>query len=451
MTDTLPDRRAAFRTAIERFLKQRLDGKLEKLQPDDPKYDELRAQFVFATWMEDAAKRIDQLQMATHILKPTFPEAKIKETTNLFISPDRLNRSFEVGSHTLDATFAADVVGNAAALDIYKLLRVEAEGKPLIDAVLARDPDLIDALGNKTEQAAAWIEAFAALVQPRGGLASHTRAKQLYWLVGDDPRNNDNFHLLAPLYASSLAHAVFKTINEDRFGDAGKAARQARREKRDHPTGCREYPHLAEQKLGGTKPQNISQLNSERGGKNYLLASLPPNWKSRAIREPYNTESIFPRFGRRPEVRELVQGLSHFLASNPPPNIETRQRREAYIEGLTDELVGFAAELQTALPAGWSLDTRCRLVRAEQLWLDPARAEQDEAFRAEWRKMDWPDDIGRRLGNWLNSKLVDKLPVGDVEQREWINELLGHTEWMARIDQDRHLLDQQQRQSGGAS
>jgi CRISPR-associated protein Csy1 len=446
MTDNLSDRRAVFRTAIERFLKERLDGKLEKLKPDDPKREELGAQFVFATWIEDAAHRASQIQAVTHSLKATHPDAR---GTNLYRPPDALPPHPEVGSHTLGTAFASDVVGNAAALDVYKLLRIDVDGRPLLDAVLADDQDLAKALSDDADKSERWIKAFAALVQPRGTPTSHTHAKQLYWLAGDDPRNNDNFHLLAPLYAGSLAHAVFKTINEDRFGDAGKAARQARREKRDHPTGCREYPHLAEQKLGGTKPQNISQLNSERGGKNYLLASLPPNWKSRAIRQPYNTESIFPRFGQRPEVRELVQGLSKFLASNPEPNVETRQRREAYIDGLMDELIVFAAELQTALPAGWSLDTRCRLVRAEQLWLDPARAEQDEEFRTEWRRMDWPDDIRRRFGNWLNSKLVDKLPVGDVEQREWMSELLGHTEWASRIDHDSRLLDQQQRQGGG--
>jgi CRISPR-associated protein Csy1 len=446
MTDNFSDRRAVFRTAIERFLKERLDGKLEKLKPDDPRRDELAAQFVFATWIEDAARRAGQIQAVTHSLKATHPDAR---GTNLYRPPDVLAHHREVGSHTLGTAFASDVVGNAAALDVYKLLRIDVDGRPLLDAVLADDQDLAKALSDDADESGRWIKAFAALVQPRGTPASHTQAKQLYWLTGDDPRKDDNFHLLAPLYASSLAHAVFKTINEDRFGDAGKAARQARREKRDHPTGCREYPHLAEQKLGGTKPQNISQLNSERGGKNYLLASLPPNWKSRAIREPYNTESIFPRFGQRTEVRELAQGLGKFLASNPDPNLETRQRREAYFDGLMDELILFAAELQTALPAGWSLDARCRLVRAEQLWLDPARAEQDEEFRNDWRRMDWPEDIGRRFGNWLNSKLVDRLPVGDVEQRHWADELLGHTEWSTRIDQDRRLLDQQQRQGGG--
>lgn len=448
MTDKSLDRRAAFRTAIEGFLKERLDGKLEKLKPDDSKRDELAAQFAFEQWIDDAARRVSQIQAVTHSLKAMHPDAR---GTNLYRPPDGLVNHAEIGSHTLDAVFAGDVVGNAAALDVYKFLRIDVEGRPLLDAIFANDPDLAAALGNDPTKVSAWIEAFGGLIQPRGNLASHTRAKQLYWLAGDDPRNNEHFHLLAPLYASSLAHAVYQTINEDRFGEASKAARQARRDKRDHPRGYREYPHLAVQKLGGTKPQNISQLNSERRGDNYLLASLPPNWKSRAVREPFNTDSVFPRFGHRPEVRDLVRGLKAFLATDPDPTLDTRQSRAAYIEGLTDELVDFAAELQTALPAGWSLDATCRLVQAEQLWLDPARTEEDETFRAEWRQMRWPEEIGRRFGNWLNSKLVDKLPMGDIEQRAWTRELLGHTEWAARIDQAARELNQQQRHAGGAA
>ncbi len=441
-------RRPAFRTAIEGFLKERLASKLEKLQPDDPKRDELGAQFVFATWLGDAASRAGQIQAVTHSLKAMHPDAR---GTNLYRPPDQLAQHPEVGSHTLDATFAVDVVGNAAALDVYKFLRIEANGQTLLDAVLARDPDLIDALGDKPEQAAAWVEAFAALVQPRGALASHSRAKQLYWLAGDDPRDDEHFHLLAPLYASSLAHAVYKTIYEDRFGEASKAARQARRDTRDHPHGYREYPHLAVQKLGGTKPQNISQLNSERRGDNYLLASLPPQWKSRAIREPFHTESVFPGFGRRREVRNLVRGLKTFLAADPDPTMDTRERRAAYVDGIIDELVSFAAELQAALPAAWSLNATCRLSLSEQLWLDPARAEQDEAFRIEWQQMRWPDDVGHRFGNWLNGQLTDKLPMGDIEHRAWTGELLGHTEWAARIDQASRALHQHQRHAGGVA
>jgi hypothetical protein len=38
---------------------------------------------------------------------------------------------------------------------------------------------------------------------------------------------------------------------------------KAKWEHRDHDGVSREYPNLAVQKFGGTKPQNISQLNSD--------------------------------------------------------------------------------------------------------------------------------------------------------------------------------------------
>ncbi len=64
------------RSAIEQFLKERFDTKAEKLQPDDPKYQALVEQFQFDTWVNDAARRVGQLQVVTHSLKPIHPDAK---------------------------------------------------------------------------------------------------------------------------------------------------------------------------------------------------------------------------------------------------------------------------------------------------------------------------------------------------------------------------------------
>ncbi|MEO5558449.1 MAG: type I-F CRISPR-associated protein Csy1 [Dokdonella sp.] len=446
MNDNPSHRRSSFRTTIEQFLKERLDGKLDKLAPDDPKRDELTAQFRLDTWIDDAARRAGQIQAVTHSLKPIHPDAR---GTNLYRPPDEINQHDEIGSHQLGTRFATDIVGNAAALDVHKLLKLQVEGKSLLEWMSSGDADLIAALSEDTHKAETWIAAFVGITRPRGASASNERAKQLYWLTGDDPLDDDHYQLLAPLYASSLAHAVFHLINEDRFGEAGKEARKARREQRDHNTGYHEYPSLAVQKLGGTKPQNISQLNSERGGINYLLGSLPPKWKACALHEPWNVDSVFPRFGRRDDVRELARGLRVFLNRAPDPTVETRERREAYIDGLIDELVLFAAELQGALPTGWTNDPRCQLVDAEQLWLDPGRAEDDEEFRARWLRLDWLDAIRDRFGNWLNAQLDNKLPVGEVEQRQWARELDVHTEWAAHIDKDRRRIEEGASRSGG--
>lgn len=426
MTPISEQRKTNFQTAITKFLQERLDAKLAKLKPDDPAGDDLRTRYRPDAWLEDAARRVAQIQAVTHTLKPIHPDAR---GTNIYCPPSALAAREELGSHVLGDAFDGDVVGNAAALDVYKFLKVPVEDRPLLDWMLAGDADLAAALHDDAATARSWMEAFAGIVQPRTPEAStHTRAKQLYWLTGEDPCEDAGYTLLAPLYASSLAHAVFRTINEDRFGEAAKAAREARWEHRDHPTGLREYHGLAVQKLGGTKPQNISQLNSERGGNNYLLASLPPHWRTRAVRAPLRMDSIFPGFGKRAEVSATVRRLDAFLRTNPPPTMDTRNHREALVDALIDELVDYATPLQTTLPAGWTRDPDCRLVEAECLWLDPGRAlsapPDDPAFAAAWHAMDWPADIGRRFAQWLNAQLKDQLPVGDAEARQWQKELL---------------------------
>lgn len=126
MTST-EGRSAAFRNTIEHFLKERLDAKLDKLQADDPKRADLIAQHRRETWLADAARRVMQIQIVTHTLKPIHPDAR---GTNLFCAPHDLPAHTEVGSHVLGRDFSSDVVGNAAALDVFKLLKLQVEGAP---------------------------------------------------------------------------------------------------------------------------------------------------------------------------------------------------------------------------------------------------------------------------------------------------------------------------------
>ncbi len=95
-------RAAEIRSGIEAFLKERFDTKAEKLAPDDPKYQALVEQFQFDTWINDAARRVGQLQVVTHSLKPIHPDAK---GSNLYAPPESLNNHSFVGSHTLPADF----------------------------------------------------------------------------------------------------------------------------------------------------------------------------------------------------------------------------------------------------------------------------------------------------------------------------------------------------------
>ena len=432
MSRPISGRPAELRLLIERFLQERLDGKLEGFAADDPKHADLHQQFIPSRWLEDAARRVSQIQAVTHSLKPIHPDAK---GTNLYCPPQTLHELPVVGTHCLGEDFAGDVVGNAAALDVYKFLKLEYQGRTLLALALTRDADLVAALSDDPVQAQAWVSAFAELTKPRARPASHTLAKQIYWLIGNEPGDDASFHLLAPLYASSLAHSVYKTVQDDRFSEGAKAARQARKDGAFSQRPVRDYPQMAIQQLGGTKPQNISQLNSERRGNNLLLASLPPTWRSADLNPLLGTDSMFHRYGRRKQVKEMVKALLAFFKSDPTANLETREHRQEWVNGLIDEFLQFSAELRSLSP-GWSQGTDCRLSSAGKHWLDPEGVEQACAQSALPVPTDTAEQISALFANWLNGQLRDPLPMGDPEYLEWRNQM--HEQIKAEEREGRH-------------
>ncbi|MHB1059209.1 MAG: type I-F CRISPR-associated protein Csy1 [Rhodanobacter sp.] len=434
-----------FRTTIAGFIEARREAKLKGKDDDADtalKYD-------YGTWLADAARRVGQIQAVTHVLKATHPDAR---GSSLHVAPSRLPQRAEIGSHLLGMDYAQDVVGNAAALDVFKLLKLDVDGRRLLDWMQAGDPDLLAALSDDAEQAEAWMKAFASLVREETQPSSHPMAKQLYWLAGEDPQDDSQYHLLQPMFSSSLVHTVHADIQDARFGEANKEARQAKRDGKPADAVYRDYRELVARKLGGTKPQNISQLNSERGGVNYLLASLPPPaWKPRTGMSLLKLESVFDEkrgaFNRYGGVQELLRALASFLKKNPDPNKETRGQHETIEQAIGQELAMFGVGVRGSYPAGWTRDEACRLPLCEQLWLDPERTElpeRDDVEHLHWREEDlafnevyargnWADEVATRFGLWLNGQLrkrSDKLAMlGEAEMRHFASKAILDVAW----------------------
>lgn len=431
----LTERAKAFRMVITTFINERRDAKLKGKEEDAA----TAAKYDYATWLTDAARRVSQIQAVTHILKATHPDAR---GSSLHLLPDQLPQHEEIGSHLLGADFAEDVVGNAAALDVFKFLKLEVDGLRLLDWMQKGDTDLQAALSGDAGEAKEWMQAFAGLVRAEQDPVSHPMAKQIYWLVGEEPSDNTQYHLLQPLFSSSLAHKVHADIQDVRFGEANKLARQAYRAKEAHEGCYRDYKNLAVRKLGGTKPQNISQLNSERGGVNYLLPSLPPVWNKAKPIKLLNVESVWTAFFWFDEVRHQVRSLADFLLSvaDQPSVMSIRDQRKLLEQELGQQLAIFGVYVADTNKPGWTRDPACRLPLSEQLWLDSERTElplrkdhmdEDEAFNAAYIRGDWPDEVAGRFASWLNSRLHEAglTSVGDAEYRHWAKQALIDTAW----------------------
>lgn len=426
-----------FRSAIAAFIEARREAKLKGKEDDA----EAAAKYECATWLADAARRVTQIQAVTHVLKASHPDAR---GSSLHAEPETLPSHAEVGSHLLRDGYSEDIVGNAAALDVFKFLKLEVENRRLLDWMRDGDPDLRDALSADAELASGWMEAFSSLVRSNTAPVSHEMAKQVYWLIGNEPARNKQYHLLQPMFSSSLAHAVHADIQDARFGEANKLARQAFRAKETHNEEYRDYRNLIARKLGGTKPQNVSQLNSERGGVNYLLASLPPKWQQERKPRLLNLDSAIERFAWFEGVPFLLRKLAAFLKSvaDKPRNMDLVEKREAIEQALGQQLALFAVSIHASLEPGWTRDTDCTLPLCEKLWLDPERtelpprsdpeqAEDDRTFNAAYTFGDWPDEVAGRFANWVNERLREAglTAVSEVEYRHWAKQAITDAIW----------------------
>ncbi len=376
-------------------------AKLEKLE--QKKRDE-QEKFKPVNWLTDAAKRAKQIQLVTHALKYIHGDAK---GTNIFYQNNESNDSLKnyIGTHSIEKP-NIDIVGNAAALDVGRLLmQIKHNDQTLADSILVDDISPLRPIAVDEQQAHEWLAGFKEVFNSKE-LSSHKLAKQVYWPV------DESYHLLSPLFASSFAQTVY---------DKRKAMREIQFSKEEdvQANGYRVFPNLAVQTFGGTKPQNISQLNSQRGGKNYLLDARPPTWE-RVEKPPLNTESIFNSIYPS-KAYKRAKRLQKYLekAFKRGRNFDMKLYREAGVDELVEILMLLAASIHS-LPAGWSEDDSCNLSLEEKLWLDPKRAEFAQDFQYEMDKKQWHEQVAVRFATWLNAILESKiLAMGEVEHREW--------------------------------
>ncbi|GLQ32439.1 type I-F CRISPR-associated protein Csy1 [Litoribrevibacter albus] len=414
------------------YIQSRANDKLEKLEKDISKLqgsdnadqsklealeDKLRDEkekFKPVNWLTDAANRAGQIQFVTHAIKFLHSDAK---GSNVYLAEDyRHTREGYVSTASIK-TPALDIVGNAAALDVGKLLMLECEGKKLVDCVLADDVTPFLSIAVDQTQAESWLAGFKNAVASKE-LSSHKLAKQVYWPINTGESDSDHshqYHLLSPLFASAFAQKVYDVRRELREVQFSK-------DEELKAKGHSRFPHLAVQTYGGTKPQNISQLNSQRYGKNYLLDNRPPVW-TEIEKLPYNTESVFKSaFPRRAYKKaKAAHRLKAYLEKvfNDPSTFDIRQARKAGVEEIVDILLLFAAHLHTQ-PAGWTEHPECKLSLDEQLWLDPGRAKYDEKFRQDMEAKKWHDQVAHKFATWLNNALRSStLNPGDVEHAQW--------------------------------
>ncbi|RZF90709.1 type I-F CRISPR-associated protein Csy1 [Pseudoalteromonas sp. CO302Y] len=425
MDNTLSD-------AIADYIKQRKQTKLEPLlkvlnkvldKSDDPiaiakakaDYSEqatpIEEAFKPAIWLTDAAKRAKQISLATHAAKFTHSDAK---ASSILVTQHEINSSY-LTTASLKAK-AIDAVGNAAALDVAKLLKIEVAGESLVTQLQAGNVNALNVFTGDEQLLNKWQVGFKEALGDTK-LAGHTLTKQLYYPVEQNNGEKQDYHLLVPLISSALAHKLYKVVTQTRFGENAKAIKEARKKGHYHPQNSVSFVATAVQSFGGSKPQNISQLNSERYGQSFLLNCAPPSYQAK-ITAPSQHTSFFNREFSY-QTAQNIKEFKAFLANlkDNERNFKTRYKRDFwYTQPILDILFERAALLQNQTElTGWATTPNVKMKKAHCLWLDVYN--NFPAFQAERKKGDWQEEVAQDFASWLlrNLENKDAYMLGDNE------------------------------------
>ncbi|OOF24667.1 type I-F CRISPR-associated protein Csy1 [Salinivibrio sp. IB574] len=374
----------------------------EKATPIEAKFEPIH-------WVTDAATRAKQISLATHC--PKFVHSDARASSMLVTEIDK-SESHYLTSYSLTEK-AIDAVGNAAALDVARFLKITVEGESLISQLQAGHINALKPLTDDANLLETWRAGFSLALGDQV-LSAHNLIKQTYF-----PVNEGEYHLLCPLYSSNLAHTLYNKVRATRYGEKVKAIREAKNKQHYHPERLEAFPRTVKQTFGGSKPQNVSQLNSERHGEGFLLNAAPPSYQQQP-EDPSKQTSIFNR-RLAYQTSHLIHDFRSFLASltERDRNFATRYRRDHdFILPLTDLVFDYAARVQQQVPAGWSQGTDVqayRLKREHALWLDVYNP--DDQFQRERGAQGWLDTVASDFAAWLLRQLEDKQHylLGDTE------------------------------------
>ena len=394
--------------AIQSFLDERKDAwlknKITSNSSGGEKAElerEASDKFALASWLPSAAKRAKQLQIVSHPGKFSHSGAKISSV----IAPAD-NRRADGFLRTGNVVAELDVLGNAAAMDVYKFLNIKLADKQTILSHLEQKTPTIEKQLTIPDLTFEEVEEGLLAIKESDDTSTKTdeRIKQVYFPIKDD-----SYHLLSVLSPSNLMFKLKERINLMRFSDEAKMAREAKKNNKYHQNGYSEVFNLGVIGFGGANPQNISRLNSHNGGTSYLLLSVPPELESRTIQPP--RKNFFSNTLWAKAYQDDFQELQILLGGDSK-NVHVRNKRDWIVKNIIYQIVD-RVWMVRRLDAGWSDSENYEsLPHYQKVWLDQKYVDN----RAEVTV--WLQPVKEDLARWfLNTfqNLVKGIDIGDNE------------------------------------
>jgi len=400
------------------FFQERKDAWLKKkittsMLEHEIKETEQECEQVFSLneWLPNAAKRAGQISMSTHPC--TFSHPSARKNKNGYVSSvlSTIEHTVDGLLKTGNVNAATDALGNAAALDVHKFLTLHMEDGKTLLMHIQLDTELAKSLLTiKSESYENLKKGFLAMVESASESITSSKIKQVYFPVDDD------YHQLSLLTNSGMVYALRSRLDKLRFSEEVKNLRDIKRKNEYSEQGYGEIYGLTTIGYGGTKPQNISVLNNQNGGKAHLLSSMPPSIEKRNIHFPKS--DFFVESFKQYEYADIFRALHKlFLADHN--NINIREARDRYLQQVIDLIIEKMWSVRAVSQAQFHEDSS-DLSSHQRTWLRSELIEQRE------NETQWLDTLVHEISRWFSrryEKVLGKqaIKLGEAERLLFAN------------------------------
>ena len=329
----------------------------------------------------------NMMRPATHVGKYTHSQAK--DDMSVFCVNAKVGYGYLCFGNF--ESVLRDYIGNAANMPhAHAMESLMPDGRQVRQHLKEGTRELRQIAAVNATELKNWQDNFNQ-VQEQARICSRSnfKLKQVYFPLG-----NGTYQLLTLLPCSTLVWELKSrlAIREWEIREANSKQYNVRIAFIDRWN--REY--------GGTKPQNISYLNSNNGGNARVLTCLPPS-VNRDFQLPkrnfFNQIKIYiPRNPREIQkgVGVLFQSLHSTLLSDPNA-LWARKKKRGILRAIIERGIIMPAEniRENAVP-GWSKGEKYSFLPVSQkAWLDPWGLGQDDA------EENWQEEIAKQIARFV--------------------------------------------------
>lgn len=281
---------------------------------------------------------------------------------------------------------------NGALITISRFLALSKDNKMIIDCILDNNFDFLEGFYLNSEQLEQWKFGLSEIVESRD-ISSCDKLKALYFPVDN---TYADYHLLCPLYATSLSQHIFNDFIKAKYTKKEKTYIKSDKTRVS-------FIDMAYINYGGEHAKNVSMLNANRGGKGYLFSCQPPVWTAQN-NEYTKQKTIFDRGIIRYRAYESLQFLADFIARFQKLELSVaKDERKNWIRDWTNDILqvmtDYADEIIFSNNAGWTVDIDNKFKQVYRLWLDPYY--QNPEFQNSRSQTQWQNTISQDFAKWL--------------------------------------------------